>query len=73
MKRLLKINSATCLLELQQVLYVEGLTLKVDHVTSAGAWRATLQRNGEAQLWIGLGRTIGEAVENGVSKYEAER
>lgn len=70
MKRILKITGATCLMELQTVLHVEGLTLKVDHVTSAAAWRATLQRNGEGRLWIGVGRTISEAVEDGLSKYE---
>jgi len=58
------------MLELQQVLYVEGLALKIDHVTSAACWRATLQRNGEGKLWIGVGQTIGQAVEDGLSKYE---
>ncbi len=61
------------MLELQQVLYVEGLTMKVDHVTSAACWRATLQRNGEVKLWIGVGRTIGDALEDGLSKYEGDR
>ena len=72
MKRAIKVTDATCLLELRTILIVEGLTLKLDYVNSAATWRATLQRNGEGRLWIGIGRTIGEAVEDGLTKYEAD-
>jgi hypothetical protein len=70
-KRILKITGATCLMELQTILHVEGLALKIDYVSSAITWRATLQRNGEGRLWIGVGRTISEAVEDALSKHEA--
>lgn len=68
----MKITNAMSLLELQNLLREQTLTIKVDFVNSAGAWRTTLQRHGAViHSWIGLGRNIGEALQNAYDKYEA--
>lgn len=66
----MKITNAMSLLELQNLLREQTLAVKVDFVNSARAWRATLQRSGEGKLWIGIGRSIGEAFQDAYAKYE---
>ena len=68
----MKIGNHMSLLELQNLLHEQVLTTKIDFVTSAAAWRTRLNRSDEigGKLWVGLGRTIGESLQNAYDSYE---
>lgn len=67
----MKIGNHITLFELQNLLFQQSLTMKVDYTSSAGAWRVMLQSlSSEGRLWTGIGRTIGEALNNAYDKFE---
>lgn len=71
----MKFNGATSVLELQRYLNDNRLDMQVVFVSSARAWRVTIaggdvNYRGEQQTWIGIGRVIGEAMQNAVDKFE---
>jgi hypothetical protein len=67
-----KVTNATSLLELQRILHNEDITLRVDFVNSAGAWRCTVGRTGGTKTWAGIGRTVGEAMQCALVAYDTE-
>lgn len=67
----MKINGATSLLQLQNVMSELSVDMRVDFVASAQCWRVRLnQRGSAAVVWIGVGRSIGDAMQEAVVKYK---
>ena len=72
----MKVTNATSLYELQTLIRTRGLTVKVDFVNSAVAYRANvtgpvgLYEHSEAPFkTTAIGRTLGEAVANALNEY----
>ena len=72
----MKITNATTFLELQTFLRDEEVSLSLDYVGSANAFRAQLrgyESDGKPFTIISIGREIGEATQSSITKLKTHR